>query len=212
MTTVRILGIVGVCVVWLGGSALVAEDKPMTLTAQDRADIQKLVADYATFLGTCAAQDYARLFEPDGIFASGPRGSVSGRDRLVALVESERHCNGNGERRARPAPTVEIEGIPGGAAGKAILGNDGTYIDDTYVKTKNGWRFKLRQVITGQEQAATLAGQDFLAIRRLAGDGQYRRRLLEHARRLAFPVFRTGDHGYANRGNRARPPQRWRPI
>jgi hypothetical protein len=173
MTRVRIFGMLGLCTVWLGGSALVAEDRPMALTAQDRAEIQKLVADYATFLGTCAAQDYARLFEPDGTFASGPRGSVTGRDRLIALVESERHCNGNGERRARPAPTVEIEALPGGAAGKAVLGNDGTYIDDTYVKTKNGWRFKLRQVITGQEKAATLAGQDFLAIRRLAGDGQY---------------------------------------
>lgn len=170
MTTMRMFGVVGICVVSLAGATLLADDTPMTLTAQDRADIQKLVADYATFLGTCAAQDYARLFEPDGVFASGPRGSVTGRDRLIALVESERQCNGNGERAPRPAPTVEIDAIPGGAVGKAVLGNDGTYIDDTYVKTKNGWRFKLRQVITGQEKAATLAGSDFLALRRLAGD------------------------------------------
>ncbi|HEV8396752.1 MAG TPA: hypothetical protein VGQ37_20865 [Vicinamibacterales bacterium] len=40
-----------------------------------------------------------------------------------------------------------------------------------YVKTHAGWRFKLRQVITGQERAAHLAGEDFLALRRLAGEG-----------------------------------------
>jgi hypothetical protein len=173
MTTVRIVAMAAVYAAWLSAASLLAEDKAPALTGQDRAAIQKLVADYATFLGTCAAQDYARLFEPDGVFASGPRGAVTGRDRLVALVESERQCNGTGERRARPAPTVEIASAPGGATGKAVLGNDGTYINDSYVKTKNGWRFKLRQVITGQEKAATLTGEDFQSLRRLAGDGPY---------------------------------------
>lgn len=177
MTKLRMLGMVGLCAVslatLLSGAAVRAEDKASVLTAKDRAEIQQLAADYATFLGTCAAQDYARLFEPDGVFASGPRGAVTGRERLIALVESERQCNGNGERRARPAPMVEIEAIPGGATGRAVLGTDGTYIEDVYVKTKNGWRFKLRQVITGQEKAATLAGGDFQALRLLAGQAPY---------------------------------------
>ena len=77
----------------------------------------------------------------------------------MALVESERHCNGTGERVARPAPTMEIEAVPGGAAAKGVLGPDGSYVDDTYVKTKSGWRFKLRQVITGREKTAKLAGR-----------------------------------------------------
>jgi hypothetical protein len=159
-----------VAVVALGMSAwqLRAEDA-RPLSAKDRAEIQQLAADYGKALGTCAAEDYARLFEPDGVFASGPRGTVSGRAALVALVESERHCNGNGERVARPAPTMEIEASPGGAVAKGVLSADGSYVDDTYVKTKNGWRFKLRQVITGREKAANLAGRDFLALRRLAG-------------------------------------------
>ena len=92
-----------------------AEDRVPSLSAKDRAEIQQLAVEYGRALGTCAAEDYARLFEPDG--------------------------------------------------------PDGSYVDDTYVKTKGGWRFKLRQVITGQEKAAQLAGPDFLAIRRLAGDG-----------------------------------------
>jgi hypothetical protein len=160
------------CAVFVSGSISFADDKAGALSAQDRAAIQQLVADYATALGTCAAEDYARLFEPDGTFASGPRGAVRGRERLIALVQSERQCNGNGERRARPAPTVDVQPAPGGAVGKAVLGPDGTYADDLYVKTKNGWRFKLRQIITGQEKTATLTGDDFTAIRKLAGDGQ----------------------------------------
>ncbi len=156
--------------VLLAAGALAAEDKP-TLTAEDRAAIQQLAADYGKSLGNCAAEDYAKLFEPDGAFASGPRGTVRGHDRFVGMVESERHCNTPGPRTARPAPTVEIEAAPGGAVGRAPLGPDGSYIDDTYVKTKAGWRFKLRQVITGGEKNAGLKGEDFLAIRRLAGDG-----------------------------------------
>jgi hypothetical protein len=161
--------IVGALVV--AGVALAAEDRPSALTAKDRADIQQLAVEYGRALGMCAAEDYARLFEPDGTFASGPRGSVRGRDRFIALVESERHCNGAGDKRARPAPTMELEAAPGGAIGKGVLAPDGTYVDDVYVKTKAGWRFKLRQVITGQEKSAQLAGGDLLAIRRLAGDG-----------------------------------------
>lgn len=156
----------------LTGTVRGAEDRPAALTAQDRAAIQQLAADYARALGTCASEDYAKLFEPDGAFASGPRGTVRGHDRFVGMVESERHCNTPGPRTARPAPTVDIQAAPGGAVGRAPLSPDGSsYIDDTYVKTKAGWRFKLRQVITGNESKAGLKGEDFLAIRRLAGDG-----------------------------------------
>jgi hypothetical protein len=169
-TTARLCLLIAACALGMGVFQLRAEDA-RPLAAQDRAEIQQLAVNYGKALGTCAAEDYARLFEPDGVFASGPRGTVSGRAALIALVESERHCNGTGERVARPAPTMEIEAVPGGAAAKGMLGPDGSYVDDTYVKTKNGWRFKLRQVITGREKTAKLAGPDFVAIRRLAGAG-----------------------------------------
>jgi hypothetical protein len=170
MTTRDCVACIAVSAVGLCALSLRAEDA-RPLTARDRAEIQQLAADYGKALGTCAAEDYARLFEPDGVFASGPRGTVSGRAALVALVESERHCNGNGERGPRPAPTMAIEAAPGGAVATGVLGPDGTYVDDTYVKTRAGWRFRLRQVITGREKAAKLAAADFLAIRRLAGSG-----------------------------------------
>jgi hypothetical protein len=155
----------------LAAAVTAAEDRTRTLSADDRAAIQQLAVEYGRALGTCAAEDYARLFEPDGTFASGPRGTVRGHDRMVALVQSERHCNGTGAKQPRPAPSMEIQPAPGGATGKGVLGPDGSYVDDVYVKTNAGWRFKLRQVITGQEKAAHLAGEDFLALRRLAGEG-----------------------------------------
>jgi hypothetical protein len=148
-----------------------AEDKP-ALSTDDRAAIQQLTVDYAKALGTCAGEDWAKLFEPDGVFASGPRGAIQGHDRLVAMVESEPQCSTPGPRPARPTPMAEIQPAPGGAVGRIPLPPDGsTYYDDTYVKTKAGWRFKYRQVVTGNETKAGLKAEDFLAIHRLAGEG-----------------------------------------
>jgi len=160
----------GACL--LAGTAVRAQERPAptpALSGQDLADIQKLSAGYAQSLGTCKGEEWADLFAPDGGFASGPRGMVRGRQRLIALVMSERQCNAGGERRARAVPTAVIELAPGGAIGTApsTLG----HYEDVYVKTPAGWRFKSRQVITAQEKAAQLTSKDFDDIRRLAGDG-----------------------------------------
>jgi hypothetical protein len=166
----------------LWGSSLVhvdAQQKGPTvspLTDQDRAQMQKLVDDYARALGTCAAEDYAALFAaPDGYFASGPRGKVVGRQKLIELVKSERHCNDNSARAPRNAPTVvTVEPSPDGATGRAAVGTAG-YYDDVYVKTAQGWRFKGRNFISAQEEAAKLTARDFIELRRLAGNdtGQF---------------------------------------
>jgi len=151
------------------------------LTAQDRTEIADLSARYAKALGSCAAEDYANVFVPEtGYFASNIRGEVVGRERLMALVRSERHCTGATPPPAasnpapantgasRPTPTVAIESTSKGVTGRADLGNAG-YYDDEYVKTGAGWRIKARTVITRQEKDANITVQDTIAIRRLAG-------------------------------------------
>jgi hypothetical protein len=153
------------------------------LTAQDRADIQELSAKYARTLGTCAAEEYADLFAPDsGYFASNIRGEVVGRERLMALVRSERHCvqsagqgGGNANATPRPVPTVAIEISSTGPTGRAELGEKVGRYDDEYVKTPQGWRFTSRTVMTAQELAAGLTVRDVRTIRRLAGSdlGQF---------------------------------------
>ena len=44
--------------------------------------------------------------------------------------------------------------------------------EDALVKTAQGWRFKTRNVITRQEQAAGFTAKDFIALRQLAGSEQ----------------------------------------
>jgi SnoaL-like domain len=159
-------------------SAGVSTGAQGSLTAQDRAEIQALTAGYARALGACAAEEYADLFAPEtGYFASNIRGEVVGRERLMALVRSERHCTGAtppvnagapNTATPRPVPTVAIEISSTGPIGRADLGNAGQY-DDEYVKTAKGWRFKSRTVMTGPELKANLTVQDVRAIRRLAG-------------------------------------------
>jgi len=162
-----------VATVSVGGTG--AAQKARALTDQDRAQIQALMASYARTLGTCAAEEWADLFAaPGGSFASSPRGDVKGRDKLIALVQSERQCTSNGPRTPRDVPTVVIEPTADGASGRAPVGTNAHY-DDVYVKTPKGWRFKSRNAITAQEEAAGLTAQGFAEIRRLAGDdtGQF---------------------------------------
>jgi hypothetical protein len=158
---------------WLPGAAVQA---PRVLTEQDRTEIQGLVTGYAKALASCAANDYAELFAPDtGYFASGFRGHVTGRDRLVAMVQSERQCinppSTTQTQRPVNAPAVVINVTPSGVFGIADLGNAGRY-EDEYVKTPKGWRFAARAVLTPAEQAAGLSAAALLAIQRLAGGPQ----------------------------------------
>src|SRR5262249_25427918 len=100
------------------------------VTDQDKQEIQALVTSYARALGACAANEYADLFDT-GYFASGFRGQVTGRARLIAMVQSERQCiNASGATQAaRPVngPTVVLNVSPNGVYGIADLGNAGRY-------------------------------------------------------------------------------------
>ena len=190
----RLLSACAILVAIAGRPAHAQSGRTDDLTAQDRAAIQDLVTHYARALAGCAAEEYADLFAPGGgYFWSSIRGEVGTRERLIALVESERQCNpaptanagaagrgrgnapnANGGRTAN-GPTAIIESVtPNGVVGRANLGNAGHY-EDVYVKTTAGWRFKARSVLTPQEEKAQLTAQDFAEIRRLAGNerGQF---------------------------------------
>ena len=165
----RVFGVVVVGVMLLVAGTASAQQ---SLTDKDRAEIQELSAKYAKALGGCAAEEYADVFLPEtGYFASNIRGEVVGRERLIALVRSERHCvNAAAQAAAGPrtVPMVTIESNAKGVTGRAELGAAGYYADE-YVRTPKGWRIKARTVITGQEQKANLSVEDVTVIRRLAG-------------------------------------------
>jgi hypothetical protein len=147
-----------------------------SITAEDHAQIQQLVSRYAASLGGCDAAGFADLFDPtSGYFASGFRGVVVGHDRLVALVESERHClspNPTGAPRpGGPAPTVAVETDANGAFGTVKLGDIAEY-QDRYVRTADGWKFASRSVLTSAELAAGLDAREMLAVQALSRDLQ----------------------------------------
>lgn len=145
-----------------------------SVTAEDKAQIQELVAHYAVALAGCDAAGFANLFDPaSGYFASGFRGVVAGQDRLVALVESERHCiapNSNGAQRpGGSAPAVTVESDANGVFGTVKLGDIAQY-QDRYVRTAGGWKFASRSVLTSAELAAGLDAKAMLAIQALSHD------------------------------------------
>jgi len=124
-----------------------------TLTPQDYLDIQQLVSSYPYGLdgNTDNGASYASLFAPGGVFG---RPRTEGRDNLAALANREPH----GANYVRHFITNHvIEPAPGGAVGKeyAVIidigenGNPGRIFlggryDDEYVKTPQGWKFKMR--------------------------------------------------------------------
>ncbi|HUL81137.1 MAG TPA: nuclear transport factor 2 family protein [Gammaproteobacteria bacterium] len=140
-----------------------------SLTADDKAAIQALSASYAQALSGCKAEEFADLFVPvTGAFASGFRGRMVGREKLILLVQSERHCTG--EVPSRPsgnAPAVAIESTASGVRGVVSLG--AAEYQDEYAKTSKGWRFASRTVIIGAEKAAGLDASGMLAIQNLGG-------------------------------------------
>jgi hypothetical protein len=147
---------------------------PASLSAADESAIRALGASYSSTLAECRAEDYAGLFAPvTGYFASGFRGRMLGRDELIALVESERHCQApaGAAPAARPGgatpPAVVLEATASGARGVTTLG--AAEYQDEYVKTAAGWRFASRTVILAAEKAAGVDAQDLLAIERLSG-------------------------------------------
>lgn len=162
-----------VVIVLLSSFQQAASAQTTVLSPEDRTAIQALVTGYARALAACNAEEYADLFAPGtGYFASGIRGQVVGRDRLIALVQSERQCTAATPPTPRPGgasgPTVTLEVTATGVRGVADLGAAGQYQDE-YVKTSKGWRFKSRTVLIPAERAAGLDANEMAAIQRLAG-------------------------------------------
>ena len=147
------------------------------LSDSDIAAIKALNVAYGTALGMCKYEEYAALYAaPDGYFASGPRGRVAGRERLIELSKSEPFCHDGSEKKARNLPSkVEAEATAEGAKGRVELAPTPGHYEDTYVKTSQGWRFKSHTYISTGEKAAGMTAADFEEIRKLAGNdsGQF---------------------------------------
>ena len=130
------------------------------LTATDYVEIEQLVARYAFALDTAGdrGQTFARLFTPDGVFrVAGSRPyEIKGRDQLAAFASGDPAHRGPhhvhdfaSNHIVRPAPDgamgrAYVEWLTIGENGAAGVVETGGHYDDVYVKTRDGWRFKMR--------------------------------------------------------------------
>lgn len=146
----------------LCAAAAASAQSTKTLTDKDRAEIRQLSDNYVTFLDGCKAAEYASLFAADGSFISGPRGTMTGREKLESLVTSERFCQPGATARSAMSHAfskVVIEPSAEGASGKVYLpgrepNTSGGHYEDVYVKTAAGWKFKSRTYLSPKEEAA----------------------------------------------------------
>jgi hypothetical protein len=136
--------------------------KAKELSEKDRAEIRQLSDNYVTYLDGCKATEYANLFAADGSFISGPRGTMTGHEKLESLVTSERFCQPGATARSAMSHAfskIMIEPTADGASGKVYLpgrepNTSGGHYEDTYVKTAAGWRFKTRTYLSPKEETA----------------------------------------------------------
>lgn len=159
--------------------------------AEDVRAIEDLAARYLETLGGCDAAGFADLFVPEtGYFASGFRGQMVGRDALIGLVESERHCEqpNASQTQNRTTPAVEIEVTADGVHGVVELGPQIGRYEDEYSKTPAGWRFASRTVITRAELDAGLSAHDLAAINALGGPHPGANYVERNGRRLLMSV------------------------
>ena len=154
-------GTVALAVAGLLAAPGAAFSQTKTLSDQDRTEIRQLSDNYVTFLDGCKASEYAHLFAADGSFISGPRGTMTGYEKLASLVTSERYCQPGEAPRAtgmsHAFSKVVIDGAADGATGKVYLpGRDanssGGHYEDRYVKTPDGWKFKSRTYLSPKEE------------------------------------------------------------
>ena len=146
-------------------TASVSSAQTKTLTEKDRAEIRQLSDNYAMFLDGCKASEYASLFTADGSFISGPRGTMTGPEKLASLVTSEPFCKPGATARSAMSHAfskVVIEPTAAGATGKVYLpgrepNTSGGHYEDLYVRTPDGWKFKSRTYLSPKEETAPAA-------------------------------------------------------
>jgi len=175
-TTAVIAGVIGALLI-PGVTRAQGPPTTSTLTALDYFEIQQLVAKYARAIDTCSnnGYDYADLFTADGVFASEQEGKsvdrAKGREKLAEVSGGgSRGCKNVGWIKqgvkhlyVNHIITPTAEGATGTVDMLMIgLNNDPYrihhegYYEDTYVRTPQGWRFKLR--LHHVPQAGTVGG------------------------------------------------------
>ena len=160
MQNIRILAVI--CVLgWLAGVVSVhAQENPSaaTLTAQDSFEIEQLYARYNQGSDFADSAMFLSIFTEDAVFRLRPGLEIVGLKALAAW-DAERTANrkkANSPPRRHWNSSLVLTPTPEGAKGRnywLLMDVSGDqpriyasgYHDDTFVKTPDGWRIKVRR-------------------------------------------------------------------
>jgi len=157
ITTTVVVGSIMVASLFVQAPQPASAEAP--LSAQDYAEIRQLSVRYAEALDNCLGRAFAELFTADGVFSFGSR-RLEGRERLAGLMQSERYCQEHTQSPDNHLPSnVVVKATARGATGKAYLpvtgtGAGGGFYEDVYIRTQDGWRFKLRNYVSAKQAAS----------------------------------------------------------
>jgi uncharacterized protein (TIGR02246 family) len=130
------------------------------LSAEDRLEIQQLIARYSFYEDSGQAESYASLFTSDGTFFGGGDKTVTGREALARFARERWETRPQVRKWTHWVSNIVITPTPDGAEAKSYSmvveknGNDGN--DYKIVKTSGkhdelrredgSWRFHVRRV------------------------------------------------------------------
>lgn len=163
--------IIGLAAVLAVGVTVSAEDRARKLSPADYAEIQQLYVQYARSIDTKGDQgmDYARTFTADGeLYHAHSQKTYRGHQQIATESMGQvttpspwpTHYNANlliepSPEGARGAVYVLVmRGVPNGRPEVSTIG---TY-KDILVKTKEGWRFKRRELYLNAMPPASADG------------------------------------------------------
>lgn len=166
---VIIVGLVGVVAV--AGSLYAQQKKAGKLTTDDYVEIYRLYGRYPWAVDSRDGETWAGLFTPDGMFEHPDGKQIVGHDELV-----KEPLRGLGPASATTAvhagTNIWVEPTAEGARGGAYLlnivpGEKGkpatitavAFYEDTFVKTRDGWRIKRRKAHNEGGLAPTIITQ-----------------------------------------------------
>lgn len=140
-----------------------SQTRPAAITGQDLAEIQQLFSRYNQGTDFQDAALFVSAFSADAEFTLGSGQRVVGEKSLTDYKNAQIAQAPNGRKSRHFNSSLVVSPTPEGAkgrgywmlvdiSGKPVPASSG-YYDDTYVRTRDGWRIKTR--VLHSDQAAS---------------------------------------------------------
>jgi hypothetical protein len=154
----RVVIVIGLLTISLAGAWAYAQQasqaRPAAITGQDLAEIQQLFSRYNQGTDFQDAALFVSAFSTDAEFTLGNGRKYVGEKSLTEYKNAQIAAAPNGRKSRHYNSSLVVTPTPEGAkgrgyymvvdiSGKPVPSSSG-YYDDTYVRTRDGWRIKTR--------------------------------------------------------------------